>query len=456
MSCPRVVSELEAAPRLKPPSDTRVASVPPEVDGQSRRVVVGGVTWRNTFAALKHRNYRLFFFGQMVSLIGSWMQTTAQGWLVYQLTGSKAMLGTVAAAGSLPVLLLSLWGGSVADRHSKRNVVVLTQTSMMLLAFAFAALVGGGRIQPWHILVLAALGGAAMAFDMPARQSFMVEITSREDLMNAISLNSSIFNGARIVGPAVAGLLMARVGLALCFFLNGLSFIAVIAGLLLMRLPPFVPPAQPTSTGRHVLEGFAYVRGQRRVRRLLLLVGVVGVFGWSYSVLLPAYATDILHVGERGYGALLSANGLGALLGALTVATYGSRARPRLFVLGGLWLFSAMLLLLAVARWYPLALACLVAGGWGMLLCFSVTNTLVQTSVSDQMRGRVMGIWALVFGGAMPLGGLESGLFSQAVGVPWAVAVGGLICASAGLVMWLAGRRNPSAPSEQRGPAGIQ
>ena len=226
-------------------SPAQVASVPQEVTGQPRRVVVGGVTWRDTFAALKHRNFRLFFVGQLVSLIGSWMQNTAQGWLVYQLTGSKVLLGTVAAVGSLPMLLLSVWGGSVADRHPKRTVVLFTQTGMMVLAFVFAALVWSGHIQPWHILVLAALGGVAMAFDMPARQAFMVEMTSREDLMNAVSLNSSIVNGARVVGPAVAGFLMAHVGMTWCFLLNGLSFIAVIAGLLMMRLPKFVPPAEP-------------------------------------------------------------------------------------------------------------------------------------------------------------------------------------------------------------------
>jgi MFS family permease len=427
-------------------SPGQVASVPQEVTGQPRRVVVGRVTWRDTFAALKHRNFRLFFVGQLVSLTGTWMQTTAQGWLVYQLTGSKVLLGTVAAVGSLP-MLLSPWGGSVADRHPKRTVVFCTQTGMMVLAFVYAALVWSGHIRPWHILVLASLGGLAMAFDMPARQAFMVEMTSREHLMNAISLNSSIFNGARVVGPSVAGFLMAHVGMAWCFLLNGLSFIAVIAGLLLMRLPKFVPPAELASTGRHMLEGFAYVLKHRRVHVLLLLLAVVGVFGWSYSVLLPAYATDILHVGERGYGALLSANGLGALLGALTVATYGSRVRPRLMILGGLWLFAAMLLLLAVVRWYPLVLVCMAVGGWGMLLYFSTSNTLVQTSVSDDMRGRVMGIWALVFGGMMPVGGLESGLLSQAVGVPWTVAAGALVCATAGLVTWLVVRRNPPAPA---------
>jgi len=438
-----------AMPGEQTQSPRQVASVPQEVTGQPSRVVVGSVTWRDIFAALKHRNFRLFTLGQLVSLTGTWMQTTAQGWLVYQLTGSKVLLGTVAAVGSLP-MLLSVWGGSLADRHSKRTVVCITQTGMMVLAFVFAALVWSGHIRPWHILVLAALGGVAMAFDMPARQAFMVEMTSREDLMNAVSLNSSIFNGARIVGPAVAGVVMARVGMGMCFLLNGLSFLAVIAGLLMMRLPRFVPPAQPASTGRHVLEGFAYVAKRRRIRLLLLLFAVVGIFGWSYSVLLPAYASDILHVGEGGYGGLLSANGLGALLGALTVATFGTRVRPRLMILGGLWLFSAMLLLLAVVRWYPLVLACLALGGWGMLLYYSTTNTLVQTSVSDDMRGRVMGIWALVFGGMMPVGGLESGLLSQAVGVPWTVAIGALICAGAGLVTWLVVRHNPPALAEPR------
>jgi MFS family permease len=424
-----------------------VATVPQEVTGQPRRVVIGEVSWRATFAALRHRNFRLFFVGQLVSLIGTWMQNTAQGWLVYQLTGSKVLLGTVAAVGSLPMLFLSAWGGSVADRHPKRTVVFFTQSGMMLLAFAFAGLVWSGRIQAWHILTLAALGGVAMAFDMPARQAFMVEMTSRDDLMNAVSLNSSIVNGARVVGPAVAGFLMAKAGLTMCFFLNGLSFSAVIVGLAMMRLPPFVPPARPASMGRHMLEGFAYVAKHRRVRILLSLFMVVGIFGWSYSVLLPAYAADVLHVGEAGYSALLSANGVGALAGALTVATYGKRAQARMMVLGGLWLFSAMLLVLAFVHWYPLVLICLAIGGWGMLIYFSTTNTLIQTSVSDEMRGRVMGIWALVFGGMMPVGGLESGLLSQALGVPWAIAIGALACACAGLITWWTVRRHPPAPA---------
>ena len=429
-----------------PPSE--VASVPQEVTGQARRVVVGGVTWRDTFAALKHRNFRLFFAGQLVSLIGTWMQTTAQGWLVYQLTGSKALLGTVAAVGSLPMLVLSAWGGSVADRHPKRNVVFLTQTSMMVLAFVLATLVWSGHIQPWQIIVLAGLGGVAMAFDLPARQAFMVEITSREDLVNAVALNSSMVNGARVVGPAVAGFLMARAGLTMCFFLNGVSFLAVIAGLLWMRLPPFVPPAKPHSTGRHLLEGFAYVAAHQRVRRLLVLFSVVGIFGWSYSILLPAYAQDVLHVAEGGYSGLLSANGLGALLGALTVATFGTRLPPRLLIFGGLWVFSFMLVGVAFLRWYPLVMLCLLLGGWGMMLYFATTTTLIQTSISHEMRGRVMGIWGLVFGGMLPIGGLESGCLSEAIGVPWTITVGALICTLAGWIMWIQVRRYPSTPVE--------
>lgn len=418
-----------------------VASVPEEVTGQPRRVVLGHTLWQSTFAALRYRNFRLFFAGQLVSLVGTWMQNTAQGWLVYQLTGSKLLLGVVAAVGSAPMMLFSIWGGSVADRHPKRQIVLWTQTSMMVFAFIFATLVATHWIRPWHILVLAALGGLAMAFDMPARQAFMVEMTSREDLMNAVSLNSSIVNGARVIGPSLAGLLMARVGIAMCFLLNGLSFVAVIAGLLMMRLPRFEPRVANGSALAHALEGFSYVWGNWRMRTILILFAIVGIFGWSYSVMMPAFARDLLHVDERGYGILLSANGVGALLGALTVASVGHRANRRWLVLGGLWVFCAMLLLLALVKNYYLALLFLGVAGWGMLLFFSTVNTLLQTGASDEMRGRVMGIWALVFGGMTPLGGLEAGTFSHYFGLRWAVALGALVCALAALVVWFVVRR---------------
>src|SRR5262245_51594322 len=379
-----------------------VTSAPEEVTGQPRRLVQGDVVWGKTFSALRHRNFRLFFAGQLVSLIGTWMQNTAQGWLVYQLTNSKMLLGVVTAVGSAPMMLFSIWGGSVADRHPKRTIVVLTQCTMMVLAFVYATLVWTGTIRPAHILVLAGLGGLAMAFDMPARQAFMVEMTSREDLMNAVSLNSSIVNGARVVGPSVAGLLMSKVGLAMCFLLNGLSFVAVIAGLLMMRLPKHLPKAHSGSALSHALEAFSYVWENWRMRTILILFAIVGIFGWSYSVMMPAFARDVLRLDESGYGMLLSANGIGALLGALTVASVGHWANRRWLVLGGLWIFSAMLLLLALVRSYYLALLFLAIAGWGMLLFFSTINTLLQTGASDAMRGRVMGIWALVFGGIGP------------------------------------------------------
>jgi predicted MFS family arabinose efflux permease len=250
-----------------------------------------------------------------------------------------------------------------------------------------------------------------------------------------------------VVGPAVAGFIMAQASIGMCFFLNGVSFLAVIAGLLLMRLPRFVPPANQQSTWRHALDGFAYVASHRRVRTLLLLFALVGIFGWSYSVLMPAFASDVLHVGERQYGVLLSANGIGALCGALAVATFGQRVNRRLLVFGGLGLFSAMLLLLANSRNYYVALACMAIAGWGMLLYFSTTTTLIQTSVADNMRGRVMGIWALVFGGMMPIGGLEAGSLSHWLGVPRTIGIGALVCGGAALVTWLVVRRNsPKQP----------
>jgi MFS family permease len=421
-----------------------VASVPEKATGQPRRVVTGGPLWRQTFAALRHRNFRLFFGGQLVSLIGTWMQNTAQGWLIYDLTHSKVLLGAAAAIGSAPLFLFSTWGGSVADRHPKRQIILWTQTGMMLCAFILAGLVWSGKVRAWEILALSALGGLAMAFDMPARQSFMVEMTSREDLMNTISLNSSMVNGARVVGPSVAGFLMARVGTGACFFLNGVSFLAVIAGLWLMRLPRFIPPARTSSTWAHAVEGFVYVWQNRRMRTLLLLFAVVGIFGWSYSVLMPAYAADVLKVGQGQYGMLLSANGVGALLGALTVATIGPRVNRRWLVLGGLWVFSGMLLLLALVEHYFLALLFLALAGWGMMLFFSTTNTVLQTSASDQMRGRVMGVWALIFGGMMPIGGVEAGFLSHYLGIRWTVALGAIVCALAALVVWVVVRQRPA------------
>ncbi len=408
-----------------------VASVPEDVTGRPRRVVSGGVSWRNTFSAFRYRNYRLYFCGQLVSLIGTWMTNTAQGWLVYQLTGSKALLGIVAAAGTAPMLVFSTWGGWAADRFPKRSVLICTQFVMMILAFIFAGLVWSEKIQPWEIIVLGLCGGVVMAFDMPARQSFVVEIASREDLMNAISLNSAMFNGARIVGPAIAGLLMAKVGIALCFFIDGVSFVAVLAGLFLMRLAPRPRSAASGGALAQSLEGFRYVWNHTRVRTIFALFAIVGIFGWSYSVLMPAFAHDTLHLGERGYGLLLGASGVGALIGALVTATFGSSLPSRQMAFGGVWLFSAMLLIFAFNRNLYIAMLCLAGAGFGMMLFFSTSNTTVQTIVPDEMRGRVMGIWALIFGGMIPFGSLEAGALAHYLGTSATLAIGACICALA-------------------------
>src|SRR6266481_6266260 len=417
-----------------PTASTETARVPEDLSGRPRRLPVGGITWRPTFRALRHRNYRLFFWGQLVSLIGTWMQQTAMSWFVYDITNSKLWLGLVSAIGSAPMMLSSLWGGSLADLYPKRSILVVTQSAQMVCAFLLSAGAWLGFKTPWFIIIVAAMNGIAMGFDMPARQAFTVEMTSREDLLNAISLNSSIVNGARIVGPSVAGLLIGAFGVAMCFFLNGLTFIAVIAGLLMMRLPSFQRPAHAVSAGEHAWNGIVYSIKHQRVRTILLLFLAVGVFGWSYTVLMPAFARDVLNRGANGYGTLMSASGIGAFIGALVVATYGHLFTPRRLALGGVWLFSGALLALSLSRNFYAALACLLVAGFGMLLFFSTSNTVLQTIVPDEMRGRVMGVWSLVFGAMIPLGSLEAVAVAHWLGTPFALAFGAIVCAVSALV----------------------
>src|SRR5215467_5643756 len=424
-----------------PPGTTETASVPEDVSGRPRRMPIGSVTWRHTFRALRHRNYRLFFWGQLVSLVGTWMQQTAMSWFVYEITNSKLLLGVVAAMGSAPMMLSSIWGGSLADRHPKRSILLATQTAQMICAFLLAIGVWAGFATPSFIIVIAALNGISMGFDMPARQAFTVEMTSREDLLNAISLNSSIVNGARVIGPSVAGLLIGWVGVAMCFFLNGLTFVAVITGLLMMRLPPFQAPAHVVSTSQHAWDGIVYSLKHQRVRTILLLFLAVGVFGWSYGVLMPAFARDVLGRGANGFGVLMSASGTGALIGALVVATYGHLFMPRRLALGGIWMFSIALFGLSLSRNFYLALLFLLVAGFGMLLFFSTSNTVLQTIVPDEMRGRVMGVWSLVFGAMIPLGSLEAGAVAHFVGTSFALAFGAIICALAALVTLIIIRR---------------
>jgi MFS family permease len=424
-----------------PTRTTETARVPEDISGRQRRIPVGGITWRHTFRALRHRNYRLFFWGQLISLVGTWMQQTAMSWFVYQITNSKLLLGVVAAVGSAPMMLSSIWGGSLADRHPKRSILVATQSAQMVCAFLLATGVWLGFASPLFIIIIAALNGIAMGFDMPARQAFTVEMTSREDLLNAISLNSSIVNGARVVGPSVAGLMIGAVGVAMCFLLNGLSFVAVIAGLLLMRLPPAEAKVHVASAGQHAWEGIVYSMNHQRVRTILLLFLAIGIFGWSYTVLMPAFARDVLGRGANGYGVLMSASGAGAFFGALVVATYGHLFAPRRLALGGVWLFAASLFALALARNFYLALAFLFVAGFGMLLFFSTSNTVLQTIVPDEMRGRVMGVWSLVFGAMIPLGSLQAGALAHCAGTSIALGFGAIICAVSAVVTLFAIQR---------------
>jgi len=423
------------------PPTTETARVPEEITGRQRRTPVGKIGLRQTFRALRHRNYRLFFYGQLVSLIGTWMQQTAMSWLVYQITGSKLLLGVVAAVGSAPMMLFSLWGGAIADRYPKRRIIICTQVAQMLPAFFLGVVAFFGLATTWIIVLVAAITGIGMAFDMPARQAFTVEMTSREDLLNAISLNSSIFNGARVIGPSLAGLVIGSLGTPICFFLNGLSFIAVIIGLRMMRLPDYVPRVPEDGNKPSAWSGLAYVWGHRRVRTILALLGAVGIFGWSYAVLLPAFARDVFGRGADGYGVLMSASGIGALAGALTVATAGHVLPTRKMALGGVWIFSAALLAFSFTRNFYLALVFMTLGGFGMLLFFSTSNTVMQTIVPDEMRGRVLGVWGLVFGAMIPLGSLEAGSLAHWLGAPFALAFGAVICAIAGLVALLVIRR---------------
>jgi len=430
---------------------TDTARVPEDISGRPRRLPVGDVSWRQTFRALRYRNYRLFFWGQLVSLIGTWMQQTAMSWFVYEITNSKFLLGAVAAVGSAPMMLFSIWGGSLADLYPKRSILVATQTAQMICAFLLALGIWAGFANVTFIVIIAALNGVAMGFDMPARQAFTVEMTSREDLLNAISLNSSIVNGARVVGPSLAGLIIGAVGVPMCFLFNGLSFIAVIAGLLMMRLPPLERKIEFVSPAEHAWNGIVYSFQHPRVRTILLLFLAVGIFGWSYMVVMPAFARDVLGRGADGFGILMSASGMGALIGALVVATFGHRFTPRNLAFGGVWIFSVALVAFSLARNFYVALAFLFVAGFGMLLFFSTTNTVLQTIVPDDMRGRVMGVWSLIFGAMIPLGSLEAGAVANWLGTPFALGSGAVVCVISVLVALIAIRRREMSPVQFSG-----
>jgi MFS family permease len=396
-----------------------------------------GPTWLRALRAFKHRNYRLFFGGQLISLSGTWMQSVAQSWLVYRLTGSAVLLGFVAFSGQFPVFLFATIGGAFADRHNRHRILVATQTTAMLLALVLAALTLSHRVQVWHIFVLAALLGFVNAFDIPTRQAFVVEMVGREDLINAIALNSSMFNGARIIGPSLAGVLVAAVGEGWCFFANGVSYLAVIIGLLLMKVKAGGRIPLPGSTFASIVEGFRYVGRTGPVRSLLFLLGLVSLLGLPYMVLMPIFADQILHGGARGLGLLMGASGVGALIGALSLAMrQGVRGLGRLVAVSAAG-FGASLILFSFSRAFWLSAALLMPVGFCMIVEMASSNTLIQTLVPDNLRGRVMAVYGMMLMGMAPTGALLAGALAHQLSAPITVALGGSVCIVAAIIFGL-------------------
>ena len=376
-----------------------------------------------TFAALRHHNYRLWFRGQMVSLFGTWMQLTAQGFLIFQLTHSPAYLGYVSFANGVPSWLLTLYGGVVADRIPRRTLLLVTQTIMMLLAFALAALTFLGAVRPWHIIGLSFLLGVANAFDAPARQAFVREVVELPELTNAIALNAIMFNSAVAVGPAVAGLAYAGLGPAWCFALNGISFLAVIWALVLMRIAPVALPAGHPPAIAGLKEGLLYAARQPMIRTLIGIVAAMSLFGISVNTLTPAWAVTVLHGDARTNGWLLSARGIGGLAGGFGIAMLDRfNVRGTLLTAGSVAL-PVLLLVFAGTRSLPASLAVYLASGAAFILVQNLANALLQTTVPDHLRGRVMGVFMMTFFGSIPLGSLIIGLLAHALGAPLAIAL---------------------------------
>src|SRR5260370_20386434 len=398
----------------------------------------------HTFRALRHRNFRLFISGQIVSLVGTWMQNVAQSWLVYRLTHSELLLGTAWFCAQIAVFALGPLGGIAADRFSRRKVVIVTQTLSMLQAFVLAALTLTGRVQVWHVLVLAGLLGVINAFDMPGRQALVIQMTCKEDLINAISLNSAVFNAARVVGPAVAGLLLAVVGEGTCFLINGFSFLAVIVSLTAMRIQPGAP-RKHAPMWRHLVDGFRYAANHSAVRRVLALMGAATLAGMPGLVLMPFFADDIFHPGSRGLGILMGAMGIGALVGPLVLAR-----RPRLSRLGKPLVISglttgACYLAFSFSPSFYLSLALMPLIGYSVMRQMASANTTIQTLIPDEYRGRIMALYSMTVVGLGPFVSLAAGALAGRFGARATIATSGALALVSSLVFAWNLRRDPIA-----------
>ncbi len=386
---------------------------------------------RRGFPALKHRNFRLFWFGQCISLIGSWMQSIGQSWLVLELTHSALRLSLVTMMQFIPVMLFSLYAGTLIDRLPKRKMLIVTQSSLATLAAVLATVTYLEIVEYWHLLVLALMLGIVNTLDMPARQAFIVELVGKEDLPNAIALNSSVFNLGRIVGPAVAGLLIGLVGIATCFYINAMSFIPVIAGIVLIRVPPtHYQAAVFGSLGkiyRDIREGLSYINGREIIKQPLILLAMTSTFVMNFNILVPVFAQQELGQNATGYGLLMTSMGIGSFLGSLTLVAK-SRNNPRLrFLVGGALGMSIMLAALAWMENFQLSCIILFLIGFCTIIFTTLVNTTLQINSSDEMRGRVMSVYTLVYGGMIPIGSLFTGQVTELAGTPGCMMISGLI-----------------------------
>jgi MFS family permease len=395
-------------------------------------------------SAFRHRNFRLFWTGQLISLIGTWMATVAQAWLVLKLTNNPFALGIVAAAQYTPVLLLGLLGGVLADAVPKRRTLVVLQATMCVIAFALAALVETGVVQVWMVIALATALGIANALEMPTRQTFVIEMVGRSDIANAVALNSAAFNGSRIVGPAIAGLLIAFVDLPTAFVLNGVSYLAAIAALLaidasaLHSRPRRQLERSVGAIGRQLAEGLRYARQTPSVLLALSVLGLVATAGMNFQVLIPVMARDVLFVGAQGFGFLMAAAGVGSLSAALAIA-FGLRPSREL-MLGGALAFGLFETVFALSRSFPLSVLLMFGMGFGVIAIAATANTTIQLTVPDHLRGRVMSLYVTVFAGSTPIGGLIAGSIASTWGAPAALLFGGVVSAAVGLGAILMGR----------------
>jgi len=382
------------------------------------------------FTSLKIREFRLYWFGMFISLVGTWIQTVAQSWLVFKLTNSAFLLGLVSFLGSIPIFLLSLFAGVMADRMNKKTILIFTQHAFMVLAFILAILTQKGLITPAQIMLISLLNGVVMAFDAPSRQAVVAELVGKQHLMNAVALNSAAFNSARIIGPAIAGILIASIGMEGCFYINGISFFAVIIALLLMKNNKPMKQEGRAVFMQDLIAGLKFIKNNRIILILMSMVGITSLFGISYVILMPIFANDILKVGAGGFAALMSATGLGALLAALLLARLDDFKHKGLLLVLSSIIFSVSLIFFSLSKSYLFSLVILAVMGWASVTAVSLINTLIQLLSPDEFRGRLMSAFMFTFAGIMPIGNLIAGSLTHILGVSLTVLMSGLVCAA--------------------------